>query len=146
MNELDMQKLVVDALIDGGHQAMKMNNEYIKGPSDLLIKMRGRPAFFLEAKRTDLGKTTIDRNVHTWKWDVTELQKKFMRDWQAAGMRCGILSFVQLTGGNINSLRMAVYPYKTCELEGWTASLADHIPLGKADVRFTNICYALFEI
>jgi len=130
MNELQMQKLVIDSVIEGGGRAMKLQNEFVRGVSDLLVKMPGGVPFFLEAKRTDLGKRTLGLLHHEFKWDVSQLQKNFLRDWHKAGMKCGVVSFVQLTGGDIRSLRMAIYPYLDCVEQGWTGSLADHVELG----------------
>lgn len=139
MNELGLQKMVADVVIASGGAAMKLNNEYIKGPSDLLFKLPDRPAFFLEAKRTHFGLKTMGLRHFTWQWDVTQLQKNFMRDWDRAGMKCGVLSFVHLTKGNITSLRIATYTYRDCVEHQWTASLADHVDVGDHKTRNSNI-------
>lgn len=145
MNEVDMQALVVKAVIASGGRAMKMSQEYVKGVADLLIKLPNVPALFLEAKRKDLSQKSLDDSSFKFELEATKLQKDFLRDWRKAGCYVGILSFLQLKGGNVNSLRMRVYSYNTCEAMGYIAHVRDHKELGKADTREQTILRILRE-
>lgn len=152
MIETECQQLIVSAVKYSGGNALKLNNRFLVGVVDLLVKLptgnkprpgfldgyESRPAFWLEAKLVHLAPKTLETN-HNWKLDVTKKQKQYLRDWEAAGMEAGVVSFIQVKGQNVNSLRMALYWLEDCVVNDWRACVTDHYPLGKSDVRAANI-------
>ncbi len=136
MIETECQKLVVDAVTAHGGRALKFNNQFLVGVVDLLIKLPTYPAFVLEAKKNDFAASTINRDgAFTFNLDVTTKQKQFLNDWYGAGMRTGVISFIQQKGSNVNSLRVACYSKVDLRRRGWVAMIQDHVPLGDKSRR-----------
>lgn len=141
MIETEMQKLVVDAVIEGGGRALKFNNRFLIGVCDLFLKLPGHQPMLLEAKKIDLSAKTFD---HTWNVGATKKQQDFLRNWHEAGMLTGVVSFIQTPGREtIRSLRMAIYAYEYLasppDSTKWLVRQVDHTPLGEKSERFTNI-------
>jgi len=145
MIETECQKLVTDAVEEARGEGLKLNNRFLVGVVDLLVKLPDCPPMWLEAKLAKFS----DKIKPTHRWDVgcTAKQKEFLRDWHRAGMLTGVVSFVQTTGGNMRSLRMALYSYSdmTTNDLGWWAMVKDHKALGDKADRNKNIVDMLRE-
>lgn len=139
MIETECQKLVIDAALFAGGQGLKLNNRFLVGVVDLLVKIPGTEPIWLEAKLEKLAVSTMSKPHHQWELEVTKRQKDFLRDWDRAGMRTGVVSFVQERGGNVRSLRMALHSYSTMESRDWTVRMADHVMVGSATERLPHI-------
>lgn len=141
MIETEMQQLIVDAVKEGGGQAIKFNNRFIVGVCDLLLKMPGHQPMILEAKKIDLSARTQN---HVWDVGCTKKQQDFLRDWHEAGMLTGVVSFIQTPGREpIRTLRMQIIPYETVLHTNWCVFQSDHRPLGEKSERLLNIRQAL---
>lgn len=110
MLEVDCQSLIVTAVEAHGGKALKFSNRFFTGVADLLIQLPGYPAFILEAKLINLSKKTIETG-HIWDVGCTVPQQRFLREWSEAGMKTGVVSFIQEHGVGLKTLRMAVYRY-----------------------------------
>lgn len=136
MIETECQQLIVEAVVDGGGRSLKFNNRFMVGVCDLLIKMPLHQPMMLEAKLVHLAPSTVS---HVWKSGCTEIQKRFLRDWNDAGMLTGVVSFIQRKGQDVRSLEMAVIPYQQMVNNAWSVYQIDHLPLGDKSERFDNI-------
>ena len=94
MKELGAQKLVVDAVEDGGGYGTKMSNRFTIGILDLLLKLPGIEILYLEAKLRECPKT-----LDVVKLDFTELQKKHAKASWKAGTLSGGISFLTKKNG-----------------------------------------------
>lgn len=128
MNELDCQKLVVDAVKEAGGQALKLQNRFLVGVVDLLVKLPDCHPMWLEAKKIDLSAKTVN---HAWDVGCTKKQKDFLSDWHYAGMWTGVASFVQTSGVRepIRSVRMAVYEYELLSKGAYSRPPSEGPPL-----------------
>lgn len=147
MNELDCQKLLIDAVQEDqfGGRGLAFNNRFIVGVVDLLLKMPGHEALILEAKLHKFSPKTIENGYHIADLGVTAKQKMYLRDWGYAGMRTGVVSFLMPIDGNIGNLMVALYSYEEMLKRHWSAHTDDHKPLGGKSERFTNIREQLME-
>lgn len=137
MIETECQQLVVDAVVSIGGNAIKMNNRFIIGVPDLLIKLPGNlQAFMLEAKKHDFAASI--RDDHVFDLEVTKLQRDNLRDWQRAGMPTGVVSFIQYKRQDVRSLRMAIYRYGDLPRLDWRGTVGDHLSLGGKDERYAS--------
>lgn len=132
-----MQQLVVQAVREGGGQALKFNNRFMIGVCDLLLKLPGYEPMMLECKKIDLTRRTIEAG-HVWDLGCTKKQKDFLRDWHEAGMLTGVVSFIQEPGRGVASLRMAVLYYAAIRAT-WKTMASGHVPLGEKSERLTNM-------
>lgn len=91
--EIKLQKDVCDAITAAGNAAHQLNNRFIKGLPDLLIKLFEYEAMLLECKlnRFDRPQGLIDV-------DLKPLQYRTLRHWHDRGMCTGVLSFVHTSG------------------------------------------------
>jgi hypothetical protein len=87
--ETKLQKDVCDLLISAGNAAQQMNNRFIKGVPDLLIKLAEYEAMLLECKLNRLEGQTghVDINLEGTQYAT-------LKRWDARGMPCGVLSFL----------------------------------------------------
>lgn len=138
MVETECQQLIVDAAKTAGGQALKLNNRFLIGVADLLVKLPGIRPMWLEAKLNNFSAKTL-QSSHAFDLAVTKLQKDFLRDWQHAGMLTGVVSFVQENGKGVKSLHMALYSYGEMDDFHWVANVIDHNALGGKDERMDRI-------
>jgi hypothetical protein len=96
MLEIDCQKLVVDVVRARGGGATKLSNRFLVGIADLLIKIPEQEVLLAEAKLARFKRIPLPD--HVFRLDVTVPQKAFLRAFRAAGARCGVLSFVEISG------------------------------------------------
>lgn len=137
MREVDCQKLLVAAVSeDHAGMGLKLDNPFVKGPSDTILKLVGSEPFWCEVK---LHRRVATSTRPNWPLDVTQLQKNFLRDWDYAGMLASVGSFVIEKDGDVRSLRFALYTYRQMEKAAWSASWADHQELGEKWERNANI-------
>jgi hypothetical protein len=139
MKELQAQKLVVDAVEDGGGYGTKMSNRFTVGILDLLLKLPGIEILYLEAKLREWPKT-----LDVVKLDFTEPQKKHAKDSWKAGTLSGGISFLTKKNG------FGVYIVNTPDLvdANWTAPVNCHkfIPNSMSkDDKFIQIRFMLVD-
>lgn len=104
MDELALQKLLVDVVRKNGGAADKLSHRFLVGVPDLLVKLPGAPAGLLEVKQ------------HTWnkikpakiKLAVTKLQEVMLKRYDDAGMPTGVVSFLQQRGKGTQELQICV--------------------------------------
>ena len=150
MIETDCQSLIVTAVEAHGGKALKFSNRFFTGVADLLIQLPGHSACILEAKLITLSKKTIETG-HTWDVGCTVPQQRFLREWGEAGMKTGVVSFIQEHGVGLKTLRMAVYRYDVLSTGGhsqpttggpllpWVIQSYQHDLLGGKSERNDNI-------
>lgn len=139
MIETECQQLIVRAAKEAGGEALKLNNRFLVGVADLLVKIPGCHPEWLEAKLSKFSVKTLAHG-HTWELDVTKKQKDFLRDWDRAGMRTGVASFVMPVGGNVGSLCLGIWSYDQMVARNWTVTSDAHHALGGKDERMETIC------
>jgi hypothetical protein len=139
MIETEAQQLVVDAVKADGGQALKLNNRFLVGVVDLLLKLPGHQPMWLEAKLHKFSAKTIENGYVIKDIGCTRPQKKWLSDWRYAGMLTGVVSFIQQSDSNVSSLRMAVYSEEEMLRSNWSVEVDDHDPLGGKDERFERI-------
>lgn len=93
MKETDYQKFVLDIVREAGGAGHKLSNRFLVGVSDLLIKLPGRNAALIEVKLAKFAPSTSPD--HEFDLGVTVLQREFLKKYHEAGMRVGVLSFVE---------------------------------------------------
>lgn len=145
MIETECQKLLVDAVKDGGGQALKLSNRFMIGVVDLFVKLPTCQPMLLEAKLHNLSARTLNAGHHIGDVGCTKLQNDFLRDWGEAGMLTGVVSFIQESGRGVASLRMALYAYGDMLDRHWSVHTDEHKALGGPSERFHNIRQQLLE-
>lgn len=145
MIETEAQALIVDAAKEGGGQALKLNNRFLVGVVDLLVKLPGHEPMWLEAKLHKFSKSTIERGYLIDDVGVTTKQKMYLRDWRYAGMLTGVASFVMESDGDVRSLRLALYSEEEMLKRHWSVSTKDHRLLGEKSERLINIREQLIQ-
>ncbi len=143
MDELTLQSMIIEAANDAGGRAHKMNNRFLIGVSDLLVKLPKWPAGFLEVKQRDWPSSD-----GRFLLDVTHPQQKFLRQFNAAGMPCGVASFLQTGTGSGLSLWLNISTWETIAysdstIKPFTLTRQGHTFLGKADQRPHHILILL---
>lgn len=93
MKETDYQKFVLDIVREAAGAGHKLSNRFLVGVSDLLIKLPGREAALIEVKLAKFHPAT--KPDHEFDLGVTVLQREFLKKYHEAGMRAGVLSFVE---------------------------------------------------
>ncbi len=153
MKELDLQRLIVDAVNGAGGRAFKLNNRFMIGYSDLLVKLPPRaqaplrgafhndfPAGLLEVKQRARPKTAAQFQL-----DVTHAQGVFLQAAHDAGMPCGMASFLQEGSGSGLKLWLQVQTWGRFTLTKNKTDRGWHLPLGKSDARHNDILSALYN-
>ncbi len=140
MNELGLQKLVVDVVNESGGFARKMNNRFLIGVSDLLVKLPGvkNPAGFLEVKQRAYPRTNAPFDP-----GVTHLQSNFLRAASQANMPAGIMSFLQTGNGSGLKLWLQVQTSRRSASGTMLWFPTSHVELGRAQERGPRILSAL---
>lgn len=90
MNELSLQKELIEAVEQRAGAGHKMSHRFLVGVADLLIKLPRHPAVLLENKHDRLGPRTAVVRV-----EPTVLQLRFLRYFKKAGMLCGVMSTIE---------------------------------------------------
>jgi hypothetical protein len=89
--EVPLQNELCKAIGLFGGKAQTLNNRFIHGVPDLLIKLLGYPGMLIECKRNLYTHTTRTTPVIV---PLEELQFTTLKEWHSAGMPCGLLSFL----------------------------------------------------
>jgi len=90
MNELSLQNRVIKVVrASQGGAAHKLSHRFLVGVPDLMVKVPKYPVMILEVKKDERPKV---KEVVTL--DVTVPQKRFLLQWAAAGVMCGVMSFL----------------------------------------------------
>lgn len=128
MKEVDLQSLVIKAVRNKGGAAHKLSHRFLIGVSDLLVKLSNCPAVLLEAKLNKFSHTTT--LSHRFDSGVTVLQREFLRKYYNAGMKCGVLSFVEHGRGS-RAGRVAVFGLDKFDGAGYLRpQISDHTTFG----------------
>lgn len=91
--ETKLQRDVCDAITSAGNAAQQLNNRFIKGVPDLLIKLHEYEAMMLECKLNRFDKPCGVIDI-----DLDPLQFRTLRHWHDRNMHVGVLSFVHTSG------------------------------------------------
>lgn len=142
MKEVALQGLVVDLVNEHGGYARKLSHKFLVGISDLLVKMPEYPAIKIEVKQR-ICQPNVDREFELT--DLTVLQKRDLLEAQAAGMNCGVLSFVQTKNG-LTTLHGAIYPILPLQEAGYKINVRDHRSLIKPASRTLGILSMIAEL
>lgn len=142
MREVEYQSLVVDVVRAQSGAATKLSNRFLIGVSDLLVKLPDCKAMLVEVK-LEHAQTMNDREFCL---DVTALQKKFLREYAAAGMCCGVLSFVEWRGLGRRGLHVAAFSLVKIEQMCYRVCISDHLSLIDPKTRDARIIGKLKEI
>lgn len=139
MKETDLQSMLVDAVEYARGRGHKMSNRFLIGVSDVIVKLPKWPAGFIEVKQR--AYPTSDK---PFELDVTTPQANFLRDFDAAGMPCGVASFLQSGVGTGKKIWLSVMTYRTLAytddtVAPFTISRSAHHDLGRSDERLKNI-------
>lgn len=120
INELKAQKLMVDAVNEGGGFAYKCSHRFLVGVPDLFIKVPGFEPVFAECKICDMPKKS------DWvRCEPTPLQLKFLREVRDVGLIAIVVSFMR--EGKV--LRAAIQSLEAVEKSGFLICRANHTPL-----------------
>lgn len=148
MNELAMQKLIVDTVNESGGFALKMSHRFLVGIPDLLVKLvpaatdegaRHLVTGILEVKQRDY----MADASRPFKLDVTEPQKNYLYKAQQAGTPTGVVSFMQEKNKGIRGLWVCVYDYSDMKRNNWHGVGKDHHRLGGPAERGGELLYRL---
>lgn len=141
MKETDCQKLVIDVVRERGGAGHKLSNRFLVGVADLLVKLPGYRAALIEVKLECLGRTTkVD---HEFTLAVTPLQIKFLASYAAAGMACGVMSFIEVGGRGKLGLRVAMFSLDNVVRRRYRTVVGEHAVCDEADDRADYIVRAI---
>lgn len=142
MKEIDCQSMVVDLVRSRGGAATKLSNRFLVGVADLLVKLPKWPATLIEVKLHQTS-TMKDRE---FKLEVTELQKKFLREYKAAGFVCGVMSFVEEAGRGRLGLHVALFELDTIEAMEYRVCLNYHTSIRNLKTRNEHLVDIMEEV
>src|SRR5580692_714296 len=108
MNELDAQRLVVQAAKSVGGYGFKLSNKFLIGIPDLLVQLPRQSTGLWEVKINDKPRVVEEVSLK-----LTPLQDKVLADFSAAGGFCGVISFLRTTG----DIEMDAFLYRTLAYE-----------------------------
>lgn len=91
MNELKFQKKIIDEVkrFNRLSYAIKLNNRFLAGVPDLLIKVPGYDPLFVEVK---VGKMSRD---HVVKIGTTAIQRSTMKKMEQSGLKTAVWTLVE---------------------------------------------------
>lgn len=143
MNETGLQSYVIKVVRANGGAARKLSHRFNLGVSDLLIQppgskdalgqWRGTRAMLIEVKQrhgSNEGNRSFDLGV-------TVPQREFLKEFASAGMRVGVLSFIQPP--RKRELYAALFDLDRLIRVDYRALPSDHTPLGRDNERNSNI-------
>lgn len=153
MKETALQKYVIDVVRANGGAAYKLSHRFAIGVSDLLVKLKPKntivkpgeffkpmfSAMLLEVKQHE----GVNTSPYPFKLDVTRPQQDFLRDFGRAGMRVGVLSFLQ-QNGKLN-LAATVFTLDQLKEMSYTALPETHMSLGRKPEQRDAKLYQLLE-
>lgn len=151
-SELELQAMVISAVTAAGGAAHKMNNRFLVGVSDLIVKLPSRPtdgykpecnakanppAGFIEVKQGPWPRA--DRFMV----EITVPQRHFLQKFYDAGMPVGVMSFLQRGSGTKWRCWLAVMSWPTYNNVDWRRE--DYVELGHRDDRANIIMTTLYN-
>lgn len=148
MKETDLQKYTIDVVRARGGAAYKLSHRFALGVSDLLVKLPTRVttdrrdlmrAMLLEVKQHE----GVNTSPYPFKLDLSRPQQDFLRDFHNAGMRVGVLSFLQ-RNGKLN-LSAAVFEFDSLITAGLTVHPNQHKSLGRKPDERDRALYQILE-
>ena len=129
--------MIVDAVKYAGGHATKLSHRFLVGVPDLLIKLQSVnvPAGLVEVKQ---HKWPAEDRV--FDLEVTPPQRRVLGQFNAAGMPCGVASFLQKGAGNSRELYLSVMSYQTLQysdgtIKPFTCARSAHVVLSKNPER-----------
>lgn len=147
MNELALQKYLVDSVNDAGGFAFKMSHRFLVGVPDILVQLPVthwykpsagilphvvRPiAGILEVKQREA--VINEPRASSFKLDVSPQQKNFLARAAKGGMPVGVVSFIQRKGKGLKEVRMAVYTLTQMTISDYRATYDEHRPASTGD-------------
>lgn len=142
MNETALQSYVIKVVRANGGAARKLSHRFNLGVSDLLIKLKDEghtglrtiPAMLIEVKQRHGNN---EDRVRSFDLGVTRPQREFLKEFAAAGMRVGVLSFIQPL--RKRELYAALFDLDRLERVDYRALPSDHTALGRDQQRNGNI-------
>lgn len=153
MKETDIQKIVCDVVNAVGGLAFKLNDRFVGGRADLLVKLyAGKilragcpPSGFIEVKQRAYPTTDA-----RFALNVTHLQHNFLRNADAAGIPCGVASFLQESSGSgltlhLHLMTFRVASYKDATTKPYTSHRDAHVRLGRKGDREHSLLSALYN-
>lgn len=141
MREIQYQSLVLDVVRDAGGAGHKLSNRFLVGVADLLIKLPGREPVLVEVKLAKFAKSTKDG--HEFDVGVTVPQLEFLKKYHNAGMKTGVLSFVEHGNARAQNLRVGAFKL---DLFGKTCLYANISEHKRVENRENGILTALQEL
>lgn len=148
MKEVDIQALVCTVVNEAGGFAFKLQDRFVGGRADLLIKLPDdrAPAGFLEIKQRAYPATDAQ-----FKLDVTHLQDRFLAKASVAGVPTGVASFLQRGTGSGLTLWLHVMTWRTASygdrvgMAPYTSHRRAHVELGRKGQREGVLLSTLFN-
>lgn len=154
MNELQLQRYTIDVVQERGGAAQKLSHRFNLGVSDLLIKLppwapgrriseprvAGQLAMLIEVKQH----RGVPASVRPFTLDVTRPQENFLKRFQAAGMRVGVLSFLQGPRGKLD-LCAKLFELDKLVRDKYAVRPVDHVVLGRFKETQAELLYTLLE-
>lgn len=141
MLEIDCQSMVIDIVRARGGYAHKLSNRFLIGVADLSIQIPGLRHVWAEVKLNKFRQAPFEFGNFKFKLDVTRLQHKFLYNYQRAGAKCGILSFVEIGGRGKLGLHVAWLGLDTtCRYEvEWSAYQAVNMSATREEQLWTML-------
>lgn len=136
MKETALQSYVISVVRANGGAARKLSHRFNLGVSDLLIKLI-EPQFVSQSKLTRYPAMLIEvkqrhgsnEGNRAFDLGLTVPQREFLKEFAAAGMRVGVLSFIQPL--RKRELYAAMFDLDRLERVDYRALPSDHTPLGR---------------
>lgn len=139
MLEIEVQRYMIDVVKERGGAGHKMSHKFNMGVCDLLLKFpRPAPAVLFEVK----NKWCTEKYLHagsSFELAVTRPQREFLSGFYDAGMKVGVVSFLQWAGKS--GLAMGVFQLDLLKPMRYHVLLAMHEPLGKHHKRRDDKLY-----
>lgn len=142
---------MIDVVRARGGAAYKLSHRFAIGVSDLLVKLNDTsatfkeptlPAMLLEVKLAHGAPLGRNMNTRQFKLEVTRPQKEFLQDFGRAGMRVGVLSFLENNGKL--ELYGAIFELDRLKAAEYRVSTLDHMPLRPVKERDAKL-YQMLE-
>lgn len=124
MKEVQYQSLVLQTVRDAGGAGHKLSNRFLIGVADLLIKMPNWAPVLVEVKLTKFAKSTKDD--HEFDVGVTVPQLEFLKKYRLAGMKTGILSFIEHGDARGQNLRAGAFKLDQFDKTCLYATIGEH--------------------
>lgn len=143
MNELGLQKLVIDAVRRDQGFGFKLSNKFLIGIPDLFLHLPVFGTGLWEVKLNDKPKV-----AESVKLNVTPLQEKVLTDYEKAGGCAGVISFIRTPANYyINAYLMEILAYSDANLAKNRVSILHHevLPRGKREDTIISVLKRVYS-